>query len=258
MNKRCAPLLLGLLMAGLGACTRKALPTQARAEAPKAESLVNASNLDFRYLAAKGKAQIETGGDKLPNVTLTLRIRKDSLIWLSIGAPVIGEVMRAHITPDSVQVIDRLHREYYAGNFTYLRQRFNLPVTFQQVQALLTGNYVPAPTGTEPTVTTEPPMQKVVYRQQALLVEQLLETTRRRVQKLAVQDDSSHLRFTVDFSDFKPLERVPQEFANALLVVVEQPKNKPSSASINFRSVEVDKERLDFPFSVPPGYARKK
>ncbi|TYZ13423.1 DUF4292 domain-containing protein [Hymenobacter lutimineralis] len=258
MNKRCAPLVIGLLMAVLGACTRKAIPTQSRAEAPKVEDAVNTANLDFRYLSAKAKAQIETGGDKLPNVTLTLRMRKDSLIWLSIAAPVIGEVMRAHITPDSVQVIDRLHREYFAGNFTALRRRFNVPVTFQQVQALLAGNYVAAPAGSSPTVSTEGPLQKVVYQQQALLVEQLLETTRRRVQKLAVKDDSTQLQFTVDFSDFRPLERLPQEFANALLVVIEQPKAKPSSASINFRNVDVDKERLAFPFSVPSDYARKK
>ncbi|WP_303310110.1 DUF4292 domain-containing protein [Hymenobacter sp. BT730] len=259
MNKRFAPLLLGLVLIVLGACTRKAIPTRpAAAEVPKVVDLVRADNLDFKFLSAKGKAQIETNGEKMPNANISLRMRKDSIIWVSVS--VVGvEVLRAHLTPDSVQILDKLHREYHAGNFDYLRKRFNMPVTFQQIQALVVGNYVPsADANTALTVSTEGPLQKVQYQQASLFVEQLIEQTRQRVQKLAVKDDSSKTNFTVDYSDFKPLLPQPQQFANALLVMIQPPTGPASTASINFRNIDVDKERLSFPFSVPSDYVRKK
>ncbi|WP_082317982.1 DUF4292 domain-containing protein [Hymenobacter sp. DG25A] len=259
MNRRFAPLVLALVLIMLGACTRKAIPTRpAATEVPKVVDLVRADNLDFKFLSAKGKAQIETNGEKMPNANLSLRMRKDSIIWLSVS--VVGvEVLRAHLTPDSVQILDKLHREYYAGNFDYLRQRFNLPVTFQQIQALVVGNYVPSSDeNTPPTVSTEGPLQKVQYQQASLFVEQLIEQTRQRVQKLAVKDQNSKTNFTVDYSDFKPLLPQPQQFANALLVMIQPPNGPASTASINFRNIDVDKERLSFPFSVPSDYVRKK
>lgn len=259
MNRRFAPLVCGLVLVLLGACTRKAIPTQPVAtEVPKVVDVVHANNLDFRFLSAKGKAQIETNGEKMPNANLSLRMRKDSLIWLSVS--VVGlEVLRARIMPDSVQILDKLHKEYYAGNFEYLRKRFNMPVTFQQIQALVAGNYVPAQDAqTVPTISTEGPLQKVQYQQSSLFVEQLIEQTRQRVQKLMVQDQQSKTNFTVDFSDFKPLLPLPQQFANALLVMIQPANGRTSMVSINFRNIDVDKERLSFPFSVPSDYVRKK
>ncbi|HAR20844.1 MAG TPA: DUF4292 domain-containing protein, partial [Cytophagales bacterium] len=42
---------------------------------------------------------------------LTIRIRKDSVIWISVN-PALGiEVVRALITKDSIFVIDKIHKD---------------------------------------------------------------------------------------------------------------------------------------------------
>ncbi|MBC8085117.1 MAG: DUF4292 domain-containing protein [Hymenobacter sp.] len=253
MSKRIA---WGLLLAitVLGSCNRKIFPTTAKAvKARPMPEAVRATNVDFRFLSAKGKAQFEQQGGNL-----NIRIRKDSVIWIS--ASLVGfEGFRAYITQDSVQVLDKLHREYYAGDYAYLSKRLNVPVTFEMLQALLLGNYLaPLSDTTVPTVGTEGSIQKVSYEQAGLLVEQLIELGKGRVQQLAVRDSATENRVTVDYSDFRTLERNAQPFAYLATVKLQQGQAVPAALIITYRTVDVDKERLLFPFAIPKGYARKK
>ena len=259
MNK-CFPLVLFLAAFLIGGCARKAVPTASKnsgtVPAPVAD-VARANSVDFRYLSAKGKAQIDQEGNKLPTANLTLRVRKDSIIWLSVS--VAGfDGARAYITRDSVRVLNKLQREYYAGDFAYLSQRLNVPVTFDQVQAILLGNYLLAPIGSTPTVTTEGNTQRVQFQQASLLVEQLINLGQQKVQKLNVKDSQSQNNVTVDFSDFRSVVPSNQLFAYNVVLQIQQAQGPVSSAIINYRNVDVDKERLAFPFSVPSGYARKK
>ncbi|MBC6990991.1 DUF4292 domain-containing protein [Hymenobacter sp. BT491] len=247
-------LLLALFL--LGGCARKAVPT--KSTSGKVAPEVGASNVDFRYLTAKGKAQIEANGEKPPTVNITLRMRKDSIIWISASVSPIGEVGRVFITRDSVKLLNRLQKEYYSGNFSYLSKRFNVPVTFEQVQALLLGNYLPAAPGVTPAINTSGDLQTVHYEQVNLIIEQLIALSRARMQQLTVRDRETDNNFKVDYSDFRPLEATTQQFAYSVLVKAQQAKLPVSTVSINYRNVDVDKERLAFPFSVPSGYARKK
>ncbi|MDF7812968.1 DUF4292 domain-containing protein [Hymenobacter sp. YC55] len=254
MSKRIA---LGLLIAAtaLSSCNRKIFPTTSKqpSSARPVPEAIRAKNVDFRFLSAKGKAQFEQQGGNL-----NIRIRKDSVIWIS--ASLIGfEGFRAYITQDSVQVLDKLHREYYAGDYAYLSKRLNVPVNFEMLQALLLGNYLaPISEQTAPKVTTEGSTQKVNYEQAGLLVEQLIELGQGRVQQLAVRDTTTKNTVTVNYSDFQVLERNPSPFAHTATVTLQQGQTAPSKLTITYRNVDVDKERLLFPFSIPKGYARKK
>ena len=93
--------------------------------------------------------QMELKGQK-QTANMSLRIRRDSVIWLS-GSLVGIEGVRALLTPDSVLVVMPLQREYFAGGYRFLSQTLGVPVTFLQLQAILLGDYYPAPTGTTPS-----------------------------------------------------------------------------------------------------------
>ncbi|TGE21771.1 DUF4292 domain-containing protein [Hymenobacter aquaticus] len=256
MNK-CFPLVLlwvGLLLSG---CSHKIFPTKtASTPTPaKGSDLVKAKNLDFRYLKAKGKIKID-----MPTLqqtaNLNLRVRKDSAIWLSVSLGIEG--VRAYITRDSVQVINYLQKEYYAGDYAYLSRLLNVPVTFDRVQALLLGDYLPAQGSTAPKISGEGAMQQVEFQEGNVLITQLIELTRNRVQQIKLAEQQTQNKFTVDFSDFRPLDPSTMPFAYAVLVQGQPASGKLATASINYRNVDVDKERLSFPFSVPKGYVRKK
>jgi len=249
---------LALTLLLLGGCHRKLAPT-ATTTTPTTPVPINpeirVENVDFRYLTAKGKAQVDFSSLK-QTVNINVRMRKDSVIWLSLGLAGF-EGVRAYITRDSIQVMNKLQREYYAGDFAYLKRQFNVEVTFDQLQALLLGNYLPAPAGTTPTVVTEGPQQRVEYTQSGLLLKQLIELSRQRVKELTVTDPNSQNSYMVNYTDFQALPGTQQQFAYSTLVQVKQGSGA-STVSINYRNVELDKEQLSFPFSVPSGYTRKK
>lgn len=98
---------------------------------------------EFKFDGLSIKANIEHKVDgKKNSFKSTLRIKKDSAIWISI-TPIMGiEVARALITPDTVLMIDRIHATYFAGSFNYINQLFNVDLDFKMLQSLLIGNSI--------------------------------------------------------------------------------------------------------------------
>lgn len=246
----------------LGSCARKAVPTTATngpgTSVAVAEPAVRATNTTFTFLNAKGKAQITLKGNK-QGANIALRMRRDSIIWVTAG--LLGvEGVRAVLTRDSVRVLNKLEKTYFTGGYDYLSKLLNVPVSFAQMQALLLGDYVPAPAGTAPTVTTEEAgRQRVRYPLAGVLIERLLQAGTGRVQQLKVSDDSTKRNLTVDYSDFRPLEeQASLPFAHATFIQAQQPGAGVVTAAVNYTKVNAGRERLAFPFTVPKGYKRIK
>ena len=262
MNKLTLLLALGLLPGLLlGSCARKAVPTTS-AKGPGtsvsvAEPLVRATNTSFIFLSAKGKAQITMKGEK-QGANIALRLRRDSIIWVTAG--LLGvEGVRAVLTRDSVRVINKLEKTYFTGGYDYLSKLLNVPVSFAQMQALVLGDYLPAPAGTTPTVTpAEAGRQRVTYPLAGVLVERILQATG-RVQQLKVSDAATQRNLTVDYTDFKPLEQQADlAFAHATVIQAQQAAAGVVTAALTYTKVNAGRERLAFPFTVPKGYKRQK
>lgn len=68
----------------------------------------------------------------------TLRIRKDSLIWISI-TPALGiEVARIQFTPDSIMFMNKLKNEYFVKSYDYFDNKFQTDLSFKDLQAIFT------------------------------------------------------------------------------------------------------------------------
>ncbi|MBP5369938.1 MAG: DUF4292 domain-containing protein [Bacteroidales bacterium] len=80
-------------------------------------------NIDFR-----SETQSHSGSG-------TIRMIKDSLIWISISALGI-EAGRALMTPDSVKFIFKLKNKYFAGDYSYLRRFLPVDVDFNIMQSI--------------------------------------------------------------------------------------------------------------------------
>lgn len=64
-------------------------------------------------------------------------IYRDSLIVVSV-IPALGyELMRILCTKDSVIVINRYEKNYYASSLEYYRRKYKIPIDFNDLQALL-------------------------------------------------------------------------------------------------------------------------
>jgi len=101
------------------------------------------SAFDFSTLSVRGKCQLELNG-KTYDVAVQLRIQKDEVIWLSLQAPLIGEVARLLITTDSIQVLNRMDRTYYQKRLDEYPIYADGKPLFFEIQSLLTGTFSPS------------------------------------------------------------------------------------------------------------------
>ncbi|PID89253.1 MAG: hypothetical protein CSB01_02970 [Bacteroidia bacterium] len=96
------------------------------------ENYLDFNNINFKKVSItyeeNGKKQEFRG---------SARILKDSIIWLSLSKLGI-EGVRIKLTPDSVALIDRLHRKYLFTDYLYLNEKLNLELNFDIIQSFLT------------------------------------------------------------------------------------------------------------------------
>lgn len=103
---------------------------------------VHANEIDFQYFLGKIKVDFTDNSGKNTNATAFVRIRKDSLMWVSLTGALGVEGYRILIRPDSVFVMDKLEKTYAARSVSYLQEIIKLPMDFSVLQALIIGNPV--------------------------------------------------------------------------------------------------------------------
>ena len=101
---------------------------------------------EFRFDRLNAKISAEAMIDSsLNSFSITLRIKKDSVIWMSISKLGI-EGARVLITKDSVKFITKVPGEsnkYFKGDYAYISKLLNTELDFEMLQSLLVGNSVP-------------------------------------------------------------------------------------------------------------------
>lgn len=97
---------------------------------------------EFKFDRINAKMSVEANIDSSSNsFTVTMRMKKDSVIWLSISKLGI-EGARVLITKDSVKFMNRLKSQFFKGDFSYISKMLNSDLDFELLQSLLVGNSV--------------------------------------------------------------------------------------------------------------------
>lgn len=98
---------------------------------------------DFDWLGMKVDASFGTE-ENSDNFKATIRMRKDSVIWVSI-VPALGiEMIRVMITPDSLKYLSKIpeNKFYYTGGFEDIGRLIGIEFDFEMLQDLLVGNAI--------------------------------------------------------------------------------------------------------------------
>ena len=145
MNKGITSITSLLIISFLFAsCKKLERAKRSSLEGKKTEYLLNQMQENaFNFDTFQAKADfLVKQKDQQNTFKANVRIKKDSLIWISI-TPLLGiEMARVLITEDSVKVINRLNREYFIGDYSYINKRFNVELEFDIIQSLLIGNAI--------------------------------------------------------------------------------------------------------------------
>jgi hypothetical protein len=97
--------------------------------------------LRYDGLGMKISAEIRNGDDS-ESFKATLRIKHDSLMWVSISPALGVEVLRMLISRDSVKYVSKIpqNKHYYIGDFSGVTNFLSLEVSLDMLEAILVGN----------------------------------------------------------------------------------------------------------------------
>jgi len=238
--------LLGLFL--LAGCKKDAVPTTASTTTENIGA-VQVNNLNFNYLSSKGQISLKDNKENLTS-GVSIRMKKDSVIWVSVQPGLGIEAARMMLTQDSVYMMNRLQKEYVASDYAFLRHKLQVDVSFELLQAILLGNYQSQ--GAEKALD-EGALQHVQQRRQNLTFDYFIGRLNSKLQQLNVQDNNTGNTITVKYDSFENIGQVP--FAHAMAAQVLQ-KGKVADFTLSHSRITVSDKTLSFPFSVPADYKR--
>lgn len=128
--------------AATGGDTAKVVDQEAELYKQRMLARIKSHHIDFTTFNSKLKLDYDNDQGKSMVLTANIRMKKDSAIWISVSAPVVGEVFRAVVTPDSLKAINKFDKKLYLRKVSDAKDLLNIPFDFNTLQDLFVGNPV--------------------------------------------------------------------------------------------------------------------
>lgn len=219
----------------------------------KKKEAVNIEEIDFDYFTTKTKVKYSEG-DKQVNGTANIRIKKDSLIWISISPSIGIEASRISITKDTAIVINRMEKEYYIFTYEEISRYFNFKIDYEMIQSILLGNLV-RPLKDNSKVAKEGEYFLVKQKSGPLDIQSYILSDNKKIETVLITEDVTSNFMTLKYTDFK--EAGAYLFARSCLVnLTYKAKKGPVVTSVNLQHNKADimDKPLKFPFNIPGKY----
>jgi Domain of unknown function (DUF4292) len=225
---------------------------------PTEDIKIAAIDVDFKYLTSKSKISFKSKDQNIDNASVNIRIRKDSIIWINVSQYAI-EGVRAIIRTDSLFVLDKIHREYYAYDFASLSKQFNFNLSFGLIQSMLVGN-MPIPKKPGQRFHKEKDYFMLKQEEGKVLVENYIGEENKRLKKLLVVEQPTKNSLTLDYDDFTSLNSYLFPYSSLIRLDYQSQQDQQfyqTVFSIKHQKIELPDKPLTFPFVIPASYTRK-
>lgn len=211
--------------------------------------------LDFDYLQAKSKLEYDDGLQNF-NANATIRIRQDSLIWISISSTGV-EVIRSIIQKDSIFVIDRINKQYREFSFDSLQRAYNIPFDYDMVQSVLVGNLIKTRKSNDKVIKND---DFFILKQNSdnLSIDNFVNSKTMKIEKVKVRETPSDSNMEIKYEDFQMYNEVLFPHKNSVFLTYNRDNsNLVSHLDIIFSRVAINEKKIKFPFNIPNRYVSK-
>ena len=211
------------------------------------------NRIEFETFSAKINTDYEGSDGKKYDVNVFIRMKKDSLIWISVNGALGIEGMRVLINRDSVRILNKLDKEYQVRSLEYLTEVAALPLDLRTVQELIIGNPVFLDTN---IVSYSTDGNNISLLSEGQWFRHLISMNNNDHLVLHSKlDDVDILRNRTCFLTYAEYETDKgAKFSTSRTISVTE-KNK-LDVKLNFKQYAFN-ETLSYPFSVPKNYKRK-
>lgn len=249
-------LLIGLFV--ISSC--KKIPTVSPGEDVSAELDINEIDLDFEYLTTSSKIKF-SNDEKNLSANASIRIKKDSIIWISVSPGFGVEAARGKATQDSLIIVNRLNREYLAYDFKKLSEKFNFDITYELLQAALLGN-MPIDLRQGDQVRKENAYFIVKQESGDVIINNYINARIMKVEKVDMREKNKSSgrdnTLYLQYDEFKVLEDHVIPFINLVSLNYRSgKKSQYTEINIEHKRASFTQETLTFPFNIPEKYVQK-
>lgn len=217
---------------------------------------VNIIPLDFEFLSTKSKVTFQDENTDI-SFTATIRVKQDSLIWMSLS-PALGiEAVRGLITNDSIFIINRLNRTYSIFDFASLSRKFNFDINYDLVQAMLLGDM---PFGQREEDRVLRKGRNILIRQEEgnIAVDNYIDPEKMKTERVQLQETTSANTLTLLYDNFQLFTDVFFPYSSKIVLSYKDGNDqKTTLVDIDHGKAEIATTALQFPFNVPQKYERK-
>ncbi len=193
----------------------------------------------------------------------TLRMEKDSIIWASISVALGIEVARLKVTPDTVLLVDKFNKKYFAGNFDFISSMIGTELNFEMFQNIIleqslfeldrrdfesaiVNNYYLL------TSLDEDEIEDINNgKDEAEILKQIYQYPGHfHMHKQQLQDFEKNRKVSVTYSNYEKVDDIL--FPTDISLFIKDPKGE-TKLNLSFSRIKLN-EKLSFPFNVPSKY----
>jgi len=211
---------------------------------------VSANALQYETFNTKAKTKLSVDNKSFSS-TLNIRIKNNETIWISATAFLGIEAARIKITPDRIQILNRLQSTYIDKPFEYIYNYTTRELTFKELEDLLVGN-------TMDFYNNE--FNQMLALDNSYLITGQLESLdfemkfgeNYSLKQTKLSEDNRSQTVQVDYNNYQEIEsfRVPNQVKIGL-----KAEKVDLNAEMEYEDLRFN-QSLEFPFSVPERYKK--
>ncbi|MBS1686048.1 MAG: DUF4292 domain-containing protein [Bacteroidetes bacterium] len=213
--------------------------------------LADANRIAYKYFATRVRVSYSDGKTEL-DFTAVIRMKRDSVIWLSLQGPFGIEGARVFISRDTVRIVNHLSNEYTCQPLSSLARLLPVQASVPELQDFLLGYYMHL-SGLDPQYLGMEDSLHIIRAESAqLLYGAFLYPQNYTMAKSLLTDKMVGQHMSITFGGYATEAGHP--FSEDRTIALKQ-GDQAYTLHLSYSKVRID-EPLDFPFEVSPGMKR--
>jgi hypothetical protein len=209
----------------------------------------NAKVAPFNELTAKMKMKGTMNGSTR-SFSTTLRWKKGEKIWMSMS--ILGiEGVRILIRKDSVFILDKLSKKYWAEPYSYLEKKAGIAIPFTDLENLFLGNLFYTKYASKDTIAGNYVLEGLYQKATSTAK---IDTINTLLKEISVSDTTHHRNLQAQFDDYKGFNNKWWSYKRDMQI--QYGKNSIALEAI-FDKIEIVSP-LDYTFVISDKYTRAK
>jgi hypothetical protein len=214
-------------------------------------TITTKKNPSFDAISIKYNATIEKDNSS-NSINGTIRILRDSAIWITINAALGIEVARGLFLRDTFKLINFHEKLYYFGNYNTTKKMLGSELDYTILQSVLTSTFL-LPTAYQPANIQETIIEneagefELSERFKDFTSNLKIDSNSYKIKELKIAKALSPISMQVSYNKYITIDgRIfPQE-----IIIKSKDSNSKTIINLNYNKITLDKE-IKIPFRVP-------